>query len=975
MLMRAARRCILRALCCQPLTAHRQLTADHLPTDLATLRELYLAERARREQAEAQASQLQVLARVSELSPNPVLHLGADGQLRYANAAATPFVRELQGTGPSRVRSQLLHAATRAQRQREVVRQELATNDGQFFIFSAVPLAEDGSVMLFLTDVTAQHQAEQAVAEQHEFYETVMASLPAVVTVLDPEHRYRYLNPYAEPDPERRRRRIGRTFAEHADGRGLPPEVARRRQRQFERASSTRALVSWEERWPDPDGKPVLYWLCYYQPVFAPDGSLRMMVCYGLDITTRRLAEARTRQSEAQVQAQQSFTEQVLDLTPNLIYVREQYQAGRDSRIIFQNRTMSMMRERMLHLTGSDSLDSALRSEDLQAIAEADARALATGRSITSEDRVMLPTGGERWFQSVRCPITMPDGLVCILGVSTDVTDLKAAQHVAEAAAVARENFLANMSHEIRTPLNGVLGMTGLLAKTSLSEQQRNYADIIQYSGRHLLNVVNDVLDMAKITSGKLELEQHVFDLSEATVHAAEPLLVQATERNIRVVMTRLSDSCAAPWVVGDTYRINQVLINLLSNAIKFTAPGGTVTVGGYQVRETDTALTVEFRVTDTGIGIAPHKLETIFQEFTQAYADTTRRFGGTGLGLSISRALVAQMGSRLTVQSELGRGSAFSFIVTLPKASPAQQQLARQVPATVREDSVRGRRVLLVEDNPVNREVALLLLESHGVLVDEAGSGTEALVQFEQHRYDAILMDIQMPGMNGLEATARIRAYPDAQRAATPILALTANAFRADAEKYLAAGMNDTLPKPFDEAELLHKLASLIAGTSGATAPAALLAPVPRRRRPPRPALALFPTPIGEPGREVPARPAPAPAPAGPVPTFDLQLLRQTAHGNATFMNRVLASFHTNTPGSLEDLRTAADAQDWTAVGALAHKLRPSLRLLGAAGLAPLLETVESPACPAPERAAAAEGLLTGLAELLAALPKQVVE
>ena len=936
------------------------------------MRELYLAERARREQAEAQVEQLKLLARVPELNPNPVLHLGADGQLRYANAAAEPLAQELQAAGPSRVRSQLLHTAARALRLRQLEQHELSAN-GRFFLLSAVPILEDNSVMLFLTDVTAQRQAEQAVVEQREFYETIMASMPAVVTVLDPEHRYRYLNHYAEPNPERRRQRIGRTFADHVDGRGLPPEVALRRQRQFERAVTTRHLVSWEERWPGPDGQAMLYWLCYYQPVFAPDGSLRMMVCYGLDITTRRLAEARTRQSEAQVQAQQSFTEQVLDLTPNLIYVREQYQEGRESRIIFQNRTMSLMRGRMLHLTGTDSLDSALRSDDLQAIAEADAEALRTGRSITSEDRIMLPTGDERWYQSIRCPITMADGTVCILGVSTDITDLKAAQHVAEAAAVARENFLANMSHEIRTPLNGVLGMTGLLAKTSLSEQQRNYADIIQYSGRHLLNVVNDVLDMAKITSGKLELEQHVFNLCEATMHAVEPLLIEATEKNIRVVVTCLRDSCPAPWVVGDSYRLNQVLINLLSNALKFTPPGGLVTVGGYLISETDSTLTAEFRVTDTGIGIAPHKLETIFQEFTQAYADTTRRFGGTGLGLSISRALATQMGGRLAVQSKLGQGSTFTFTVALPRASEEAVRLAQLAPAALPENMVRGRRVLLVEDNPVNREVALLLLESHGVLVDEAGSGLEALVQFGQHRYDAILMDIQMPGMNGLDATARIRAHADARRAATPILALTANAFRADAEKYLAAGMNDTLPKPFDEAELLHKLASLIAGTTGATpptGPSALVA-APRRRRTPRAALALFPTPLSAPAPVAPA--APPALPPGPVPVFDLALLRQTAHGNAAFMNRVLASFHTNTPGSVVELHTAWACADWEVAAALAHKLRPSLRLLGAAALTPWLEALEAAATTEAERYQAADALATGLAVLLAALPREV--
>ena len=937
---------------------------NDLPSDAAALRALYLAERARREQAEETAAQVQARAHIPELNPNPVLRLDADGTLRYANTAATPIVAELEAAGPSRLRSQLLQAVSQALREQQPAQHSIAAN-GKQYLLAAVPIAEDDSVLLYLTDITAQRRAEQEVAEQREFYETMLAHLPAVVTVLGPDEHYRYVNPYAEPDPVQRRARIGRTFAEHCAARGIPPEIAQRRHRLFERAVSTRALVSWEEQWPGPDGTPRLYWLCKYQPVFGPNGALRMVVCYGFDITTRRLAEARTRQSEAEVKAQQTFTEQVLDLAPNFIYVREPYRAGHQSRIMFQNRTMAAMRDRLLHLTGSGSLDEALRAQDMRAVAAADEQALRTGQPVTSEDRVVLPTGEELWFQSIRCPITMADGTVCILGVSNDITDLKAAQHVAEASAVARENFLANMSHEIRTPLNGVLGMTRLLAKTSLSEQQRNYADIIQYSGRHLLNVVNDVLDMAKITSGKLELEQRAFNLCDATGQAAEPLVLQAAEKGIRVVGTRLSDSCPLPWVVGDSYRINQILLNLLANAIKFTPPGGTITVGSYLVSESADTLTAEFRVTDTGIGIAPEKLDTIFQEFTQAYADTTRQFGGTGLGLSISRALVTQMGGRLTVQSEVGQGSSFAFFLSLPKASA----LPAEGPQPLPENTVRGRRVLLVEDNPVNREVALLLLESHGVLVDEAGSGLEALVLFEAHRYDAVLMDIQMPGMNGLEATARIRAHADATRAATPILALTANAFVADAEKYFAAGMNDTLPKPFDEAELLSKLAGLIVGT-----PTQLPAPganTPRRHAP-RAAATLFAPPLPAPP-VAPALPVSLAPPASPVPVFDLGLLRQTAHGNATFMNRVLTSFHTNTPGSVAELRTAQATAGWPAAAGLAHKLRPSLRLLGATDLLPWLDALEAAATPEAGLRQATEALATGLTALLAALPREV--
>ena len=784
------------------------MTADPtLPTDLTGLRNLYLAERARRERAEAEVTHLHAMGRIPQLNPNPVLRLSGSGEVLFANAAASVLAHELQATGPSRVRSQLVQAASQTLRTGEVLQRELTAN-GKHYLLRAVPVLEDRYVMLYLTEVTAQRLAEQKISDQREFYEAILTHLPAVVTVLDPDQRYLYINNYADDSPAGRAARLGTTFADRCRAKGLPESLATRRHRLFEQAVRTRGLVNWEERWPGPDGAIERYWLCSYQPKFGPDGVLHQMMNYGLDITTRRLAEARSQQSEADVLAQQSFTEQLLDLNPNVIWVRDG-----QGRNVFENTSARHLREHIRRLAGTATMEEALDPELLKESACADQEVLRSNRSLFLETTLVLPSGETRWFQTVRCPLKQPDGTVQVLGVSTDITELKTAQHAAESAATARENFLANMSHEIRTPLNGVLGMTNLLAKTSLNEQQRNFTAIIQHSGRHLLSVVNDVLDMAKITSGKLEFEQAAFNICDAMGRAVGPLMVQAQEKGIRVVGTLLRDSCPHPWVVGDPYRLNQVLLNLLSNAIKFTPAGGTVAIGGYLMAETADTLTIEFRVADSGIGIAADKLESIFQEFTQAYADTTRQFGGTGLGLSISRALVAQMGGRLGVQSEVGKGSTFSFVATLPKAS-AEERLAAQKPVPpVHEAVVRGCRVLLVEDNAVNREVAQLLLKSHGVLVDEAASGGEALALFEEQRYDVVLMDIQMPGMNGLEATARIRAHADPVRAATPILALTANAFRADAEKYQAAGMNDTLPKPFEEAELIAKLAALITG------------------------------------------------------------------------------------------------------------------------------------------------------------------
>ena len=917
-----------------------------LPTDPAELRDLLLTERARREQAEAEISCLRVASQMPQLNPNAVLRLSAAGELLFANPAAALLAEEFGTAGPSRVRQQLTAAAAHILRTGETLQSELTTNGRDFLLF-AVPVLDEGFAALYLTDVTDWRLAEQETREQREFYEAMMTHLPAVVTVLGPDQRYRYVNPYAEPDPVQRRVRVGLTFADHCTTTGLPLALATRREQLFDKAVNDRRLVTWEEQWPDPSGQPGKYWLCSYQPVFGPDGQLRVVMCYGLDITTRREAEARTRESEAQVLAQQSFTERILDLNANIIWVRDA--TGRNT---FENAQAKALRELVRQLAGTSTMEQALEPEALKASAYADQQVLRTGQTLLLETWLQLATGEIRWFQTVRCPLALPDGTLHVLGVSTDITNLKAAQFAAEAAATARENFLANMSHEIRTPLNGVLGMTSLLAKTALNEQQRNYTAIIQHSGRHLLGVVNDVLDMAKITSGKLEFDQSAFNICDAMSRAIGPLMAQAQEKGIRVVGTCLSKSCSLPWVIGDSYRLNQVLINLLANAIKFTPAGGTVAVGGYLVSETTEQLTVEFRITDTGIGIAPDKLESIFQEFTQAYTDTTRQFGGTGLGLSISRALVARMGGQLKVQSILGAGSTFAFITTLPKASAAAQLAALAPAPPVEEATVRGRRVLLVEDNAVNREVAQLLLEGHGVAVDEAGSGPEALALFEQHRYDVILMDIQMPGMNGLEATARIRAHADPARAATPILALTANAFRADAEKYRAAGMNDTLPKPFDEAELLGKLAALIAGVEA----------------PPVVTDALVPTILPVPAASASAAAAP-PDPA--APPYDLALLRQTARGSAAFINRILASFHAHTPASVAELRAAAD---WPAAAAVAHKLRPSLCLLGTAPLMPHLEVLESKtAVEAAGLQAAADRLATGLEALLAVLPQEV--
>jgi signal transduction histidine kinase/CheY-like chemotaxis protein len=438
-------------------------------------------------------------------------------------------------------------------------------------------------------------------------------------------------------------------------------------------------------------------------------------------------------------------------------------------------------------------------------------RAVAGRCQVAWEEELLQPDGSTRYYLRHFMPVHEASGqLKFVLGYGLEITDrvlaeqqMQEAREVAEMAASARTTFLATMSHEIRTPLNGVLGMAALLAKTPLTPEQREQVGIIHSSGQHLLSVINDVLDVAKITSGKLELERISFDLVESVTRAVAPLAEQARHSALAFETKWLDVGHA--WVLGDPFRLNQILLNLLSNALKFTHAGG-VTLRISRLAQAAGSFTIEFQVSDTGIGIPADKLEHIFESFSQASAGTTRQFGGTGLGLHISRALVAQLGGQLTVESKLSQGSTFSFVLALPEAEAP----VSEVPPQTQEGSLDGLRILLVEDNDINRIIASCLVQDWGAEVDEAPDGEAAIALFEQHRYDIVLMDIQLPDMTGVDITHYMRRHADAQRAQTAILALTASAYQSDMQAYLAAGMNDFISKPFDETVLWSKMMAL---------------------------------------------------------------------------------------------------------------------------------------------------------------------
>ncbi len=705
------------------------------------------------------------------------------------------------------------------------------------------------------------------------------------------------------------------------------------------------------------------------EPLRDEHGPGSMLVASLTDITYRKRSEDALRQGEQRLQ-------EIIQMMPIGLFIKD-----KDSRMLLMNRACEQQFGYTFDELNNGDYSVFHAPEEAAAFRARDLEAFAGRALIDFEESIWNPALGQaRQLRTFKKPVYDAHGapayLICM---AIDISDSKAneralrelnehleervaqrtaqleeARQQAEEASAAKGQFLAKMSHEIRTPMNGVIGMAYLALKTELAPRQRDYLEKIRFAGEHLLRIIDDILDISKIEAGKLEIEDVDFSLEHVIQTLTTVVAPKAASRGLRLAFD--IDPALPPVLRGDPLRLGQVLINYVNNAIKFSEQG-SIEVSVRQLLADDIACLLRFEVRDHGIGLSDAEQGKLFQAFQQADSAITREYGGTGLGLAICKQLAQLMGGEVGVHSAPGAGSTFWFTARLgvsPRGLPevinevnaAAAALLDSARSTAAMQALKDARILLVEDNTFNQQIALEMLEEAGSSVCLANNGAEALDLLHQAAFDCVLMDVQMPLMDGLEATRRIRADP--ALAATRVLAMTATATKDDRERCLQAGMDDFIAKPIQPALMYQKIASwLPEREAGAAAGEAAL---------PRGA----------------GRAAFRPTLAGDPAIIDLSVLAQLLGYQPQKIRKFAFKFLQTTEAGFTEMETALAAGELQKVRELGHRIKSSARAVGALGMAELCLQLEQLAPDAD--GAAARAVLDRLWPLLHAVSEHIM-
>lgn len=748
------------------------------------------------------------------------------------------------------------------------------------------------------TDITRQKEIEKnfqesahKLEEQRNFYEQILDNIPSDIAVFDHEHRYLYVNPRGISNPELRKWLIGKKDEDYIAKRNKPLSLLEGRRAVFNNILESKQLKSWEEKLEQPDGSFKIILRNMY-PVVDRQNEVKLVIGYGIDITEIKKIQQQVVQSEKR---NRDLIENSLAIitthdmnghfTSANPMVKKLY--GYEAAELIGHNLKEFMPKEDTELFEANYLDIIKRDKQASGIFRILHR---NGHVVYSlYNNYLKEEAGEEPY---------------VIGFAVDITErvliekeLKIAKKVTEELAQTKHNFLVNMSHEIRTPMNAIMGMSRQLQKSPLSPQQNNYLDAIRSSSEDLLMIINDILDLAKLEAGKLSIEKIGFEPKVCMARVMQVMQHKAEEKGILFTNSFFDERIGAV-LCSDPYRLNQVMLNLVSNAIKFTLVG-SVDITCRLLEEKENGQKVRFTVADTGTGMDESFLKSLFKKFTQEDESVARRFGGTGLGMNITRQLVDLMEGTIEVVSRKGVGTAVSVEFNFEKGTVDDIPQRQLTPFNA--GNLENKRVLVVDDNEMNRLVATTILKEYGVEVTECTNGAEAVELTRSNPSDLILMDIQMPVMDGFEATREIRNRVHSN---IPIIALTANAIKGESEKCIAAGMNDYLNKPFEERDLIEVISKW------------LVSKLPDKAE----------KPVEKEGSAL----------------FDLSKLKGIANGNEAFVKKMIQLFIDQTPPSVAAMEAAYRANDFEAVSKIAHRIKPSIDNMGILSLKSDIREIE---------------------------------
>ena len=738
---------------------------------------------------------------------------------------------------------------------------------------------------------------------QRSFYEDILNFIPSDIAVYDTDGRYIFLNPIAVKDPDMRNWMIGKTDEEYCIKRGKDMAIADRRKQLFRHLMQTKKEVEWEEELTDKNGEPELLLRKMY-PVPDEKGIIKMVIAYGINITERKKIEEQVVISEKRYRDLFNYSQalicthglngKILTTNPAILHAMQYTEAEMIGKSIKE--FIPLVQQPQFEVNYLDVINKNGRSQGVFS--------------------VINKSGKKIYLLYQNYKVEEPGLEPYIIGFSQDITqrilaeqELMHAKKLSEESAQSKKAFLANMSHEIRTPMNGILGVAALMAKTSLDKEQQNYLGIIQDAANNLLAVINDILDLEKIEAGKMQLEEIPFNITEKIATIISSFTFKAEEKGIQLKYNNQLNTQL--YVKGDPYRLVQILNNFLSNAVKFTEKGQITLTTRIKFDKEDW-MAMEFIIEDTGIGIPDDKLKAIFNPFVQASSTTARLYGGTGLGLSICKNLIEMQGGELWVESHVNAGTTFRFIVPYKIYEPPVKE--EKIKLVTNYKSLGLRKILVAEDVELNQFLAKQIMQSWGFEVTIADNGRKALEVLQQKDFDLVLMDIQMPEMDGIDATQNIRKLPNDKKATIPIIALTANALKGDSERYLQAGMNDYLSKPFTEESLFNVIKRNL------------------------PQVAVIATPA-----EFKEEPVIAAIEINSSSLYDLSMVRSVSGGDEEFIKKMVQLFIDTVPPGLADLHEALADKQWQRMGKIAHKLKSTIDSMGISALRDEIRFIEN--------------------------------